>query len=71
MPVVGSNLILTPIWINTWKIINKVEPIKISLLQLFFSDGILLNTLNIRTKKIDKINSISKTPNSSAITEIT
>ena len=37
MPVVGSNLILTPIWINTWKIINNIEPIKISLLQLFLS----------------------------------
>ena len=50
---------------------NNIEPIKISLLQLFFSDGIFLNTLNIRSKKINKINNISKTPNSSAITEIT
>ena len=54
MPVVGNNLILTPIWINTWKIINNIEPIKISLLQLFFSNGIFLNTLNTRSKKISQ-----------------
>ena len=71
MPVVGNNLILTPIWINTWKIINNIEPIKISLLQLFFSNGIFLNTLNIKSKKINKINNIRKTPNSSEITDIT
>ena len=68
MPVVGRNLIFTPTWINTWKIINNIDPIKTSLFILFFSDGIFLNTLNIKSKKMNKINNIIKIPNSSEIT---
>ena len=51
--------------------INNIEPIKISLLQTFFSLGIFLKILNTRIKKIVKINNINKIPNSSEITDIT
>ena len=51
--------------------INKIEPIKANLFILFFSDGIFLSTLNIKIKKINNINNINITPNSSEITDIT
>ena len=71
MPVVGNNFILTPTWISTWNTINKDDPIKISLLLVFFSYEIFLKVLKTRIKNTNSIISIRKIPNSSEITDIT
>ena len=59
------------------ELILEIQSIILSLLKLvcycffFRSFGIFLKTLNIRIKKIIRINNINKIPNSSDITEIT
>ena len=70
MPVVGSILIFTPIWIKVCNSIIEILPTNISLKLLFFVKFIFFKTLYDKTKYSNIIPNKIITPNSSAITEI-
>ena len=38
MPVVGNNLVLTPIWINVWIIKRETNPTNVNIRNSFFSE---------------------------------
>ena len=70
IPVVGNNLIFTPIWIIDCNNIKLAQPTKISRFLSLFSISTFLKIENINIKNNIKINIIAITPNSSEITEI-
>ena len=70
MPVVGSKLVFTPIWINVWKIKRVARPAREIFMNFSSSKRANLITLNEIYKNIQINNIEIIDPNSSAITEI-
>ena len=70
MPVVGNNLIFTPICIIACIKTKLIDPTKISFILLSFSPSTFLRTEKIKYRNNNNIKIIATTPNSSDITEI-